>query len=443
VRPAQAVLAAPPNEAQLRAAAFAALAEACVLAMPVHVALTETVEAALPAAPFALGFLAMFVAGTTLLCRFRGTANATAIAGGVSALAALSIGSADLNFLIFRVLVAGIVAFRAASLGFRDWRDPLHGEIGWGALAMGAEAALGAGAGLAEWRIPLTMMIPLFFAASLGSRAITIWRDPEADPADARFWLGRIPVAFAVYVAGVLALAAAALRGGVLERLGSIVAPFASVIFTVVLFVLQLVLRPVFWLLSRFEVSTEAWQRFLRNVRRSAATHRLEPSHGALGSSISRILGFLLFSLLAWGIYRSLRRLRAPEVTASTPTHHAPVVRAPLPDEVVPGGGRRRRSLPADRIRLWYAQALLALERHELRKDPSLTPAEFAREVGRTLPELREHLDPLTRAYEDVRYGSLRVDDVTLRELRAHHRALLARLRRPPGRGEATPLDDE
>jgi hypothetical protein len=438
VRPARAVLAAPPDDAQLRAAALAALAEGCIMAMPVHVVLTGAADTALPVAPFALGFLGVFVAGSTLLCRFRGAANATAIAGAVSLLAALSIGGTDPNVLIHCVLVAGIATYRAASLGFRDWRDPLHGEIAWGALAMGAEAALGTGAGLAEWRIPLTMMIPVFFAASLGSRAFTIWGDPEADPADARRWVGRIPVVFAAYLAGVLGLAAFALRGGILERLGSIAAPAASVIFTVVLFVLQLVLRPIFWLLSRFEVSTEAWQRFLRNVRRSpAATPRLQPSQGALATSISRILGFALFSLLAWGIYRSLRRLRAPEVEASTQTDGAPVVRAPLPDEVVPATGRRRRSLPADRVRLWYAQALLALERHDHRKDPSLTPAEFAREVGRTLPEVREHLDPLTRAYEDVRYGGLRVDDVTLRELHAHHRALLAELRRPPRRDES------
>jgi hypothetical protein len=423
--------AASPDGAQLRAAALAALAEACVLAMPVHVVLTETVDVGLLVAPFALGFLVLFVAGTTLLCRFRGAANATAIAGVVSVLAALSIGGADPNNLILRVLVAGIVAFRATSLGFRDWRNPLQGEIGWGALAMGAEAALGTGAGFAEWRIPLTMMIPVFFAASLGSRAFTIWGDPEVDPADARRWAGRIPAASAAYVAGVLGLAAAALQGGILERLGSIVAPFASVIFTVVLFVLQLVLRPVFWLLARFEVSTEAWQRFLRNVRPNTVdAHRLEPSNGALASSISRILGFVLFSLLAWGVYRSIRRLRAPEMAASTRTDHAPVARALLPDEGVPTTGFLHRSLPADRVRLWYAQALLALERHDLRKDPSLTPAEFAREVDRMLPEVREHLDPLTRAYEDVRYGSLRVNDVTLRELRAHHRALLTKLRR-------------
>ena len=437
MRPSQAVLAAPPDDAQLRAAALAALAEGCILAMPVHLLLTENVPAALPAAPFAFGFLAVFVAGTTLLCRFRGAANATAIAGIISVLAALSVGGADLNVLVFRVLVAALVTFRAASLGLRDWHDPLRGEIAWGALAMAAEAALGTGAGFAEWRIPLALMIPVFFAASLGCRAVTIWNDSDADRADARQWLGRIPVGLAVSLACVLGLAAVASQGGILQRLGAVVAPFVSVILTLVLFGLQLVFRPIVWLISRFQVNTDAWQQVLRDLGRGTQpTSRLEPSHGALGASISRILGFVVFSVLAWGLYRALRRLRAHEVTASAPPDVAPVVGAPLPDEVGPPTGWGRRSLPADRVRRWYAQALLALEQHELPKDPSLTPGEFARDVGRTLPEVREHLDPLTRAYEDVRYGSLRVDDVTIRELRTHHRALLATLRRPPDRGE-------
>jgi hypothetical protein len=438
MRPSQAVLAAPPDGAQLKAAAFAALAEGCILAMPAHLLITQNVDAALPAAPFSFGFLAVFVGGTTLLCRFRSAANATAIAGAVSVLAALSIGGADLNVLIFRVLVAALVTFRAASLGLRDWRDPLHGEIGWGALAMVGEAALGTGASFAEWRIPLTLMIPVFFAASLGSRAVTIWNDPDADRADARQWFARLPVALAVSVAGVLGLAAAASRGGILQRLGSIVAPLVSVSLTMVLFVLQLILRPIVWLISRFQVNTDAWQWVLRNLGRGTqSAPRLEPSHGALGASISRILGFGLLFVLAWALYRALRTLRAHEITASAPIDRAPAVSAPLPQEVVAPTGWGRRSLPADRVRRLYAEALLGLERRGLRKDPSLTPGEFARDVGQTLPDVREHLDPLTRAYEDVRYGSLRVDDVTIRELRAHHRALLATLRRPPDRGEA------
>lgn len=430
----RAALATRPDGAQLRAAALAALAEACILAMPAHLVLSETVFTGVPAMPFALGFMAVFVAGTTLMCRFRAAADVAVIAGAVSVLAAVAVGGAQPTVLIFSLLVGGLATVRATSLAFRDWRDPLQGEIGWGGLAIGAEAALAAG--IAEWRIPLAALIPVFFAASIGSRAITVWRDAEADPVDARRWLSRLLGVFTAYVVGVLVVAAAALRGGVFERLGSVLAPFAAVIRIVVGFVLQLVLRPIFWLLSRFQVSTEAWQRFLGDVRRDRpGTSRLPAAPEAIGGSISRILGFVLFCLLAWGFARALRKLRRPAVEPSTRSGPSPVVRTPLPGEVVPPTDRRHRSLPANRVRRWYAQALLALARQGLRKDPSLTPAEFAREVDRALPELGAHLDPLTRAYEDVRYGNLTADDETIRELRAHHRQLLAVLRRLPRRG--------
>jgi hypothetical protein len=402
--------------------------------MPAHLVLSETVFTAVPAMPFALGFMAVFVGGTTLMCRFRAATNVTVIAGAASVISAVAVGGAQLTVLIFSLLVGGLATVRATSLAFRDWRDPLQGEIGWGSLAVGAEAALAAG--IAEWRIPLATLIPVFFAASIGSRAITVWHDDEADPVDARRWLSGLPGVFAAYVVAVLVVATAALRGGVFERLGSVLAPFAAVIRIVVGFVLQLVLRPIFWLLSRFQVSTEAWQRFLGNMRSGRpGASRLPAAPEAVGGSISRILGFVLFCLLAWGFARALRRLRRPAVEPSTRSGSSPVVLAPLSGEVVPPTDWRHRSLPANRVRRWYARVLLALARQGLRKDPSLTPAEFAREVSRALPELGAHLDPLTRAYEDVRYGNQRADDETIRELRVHHRLLLAGLRRLPRRG--------
>jgi hypothetical protein len=140
----------------------------------------------------------------------------------------------------------------------------------------------------------------------------------------------------------------------------------------------------------------------------------------------------VLVALVIWLAFRALRRIRAPQVHATT-SRPAParVVSTPLPPEAPPAPGRRH-ALPEDQVRRWYAEALLALERGHLRKDPSSTPAEFARQVGRERPDLREDLEPLTRAYEDVRYGSLTLGGVTMRELRAHHRALIATLRHPP-----------
>ena len=403
----QAARAEPTDATQLRAVAFAALAAGCILAMPAHLTFNGRGGSALPLVPFMLGFLGLFAGGTTLLYRFRGAANAAAIAAIVCVLTTLFVGGVKLTSLVPRVLAAIAVALGAIWLAFRDWREPLHGEIAWGALVIGAEAMVVSAAGLNEWQVPLAVMIPTFFAASLSSHAVTIWHDPEADPADAQAWMGRIPRAFAAYVIGVVVLAAAALRGGIFERLGSIVVPIASLILTVVLLVVEAVLSPIVWLVSSLHVNTDAWGRYLHNLGGSSdiATARFQPSGGPVGGTVFRILGFVLFALLIWGIYRALRRVRAPEVSPSIPTGRAPATSVPLPQEEPPAA--RRRALPADQVRRWYAEALLALERRQIHKDPSLTPAEFAREVARTRPELRDDLDPLTRAYEDVRYGNL------------------------------------
>lgn len=418
------------DAAQLRAVAFAALAAGCILAMPAHLTLNGQGGASLPLVPFALGFLGLFVGGTRLLYRFRGAAGAAAIAAIVCVLVTLFVGGANLTSLVPRVLAGIAVAVAAIWLAFRDWRHPLHGEIAWGALAIGAEAVVASAAGLNEWQVPLAVMIPAFFAASLSSRAVTVWHDFEADPADAQEWMGWIPRAFAAYVIGVVVLAAAALRGGIFQWLGSIVVPIASLVLTVVLLVVEVVLSPIVWLVSSLHVNTDAWERYLHNLGgTSDPTARFQTPGGPVGGTVFRILGFVLFALLIWGIYRALRRVRAPEVSPSIPTGRAPARSVPLPREEPRAS--RRRTLPADQVRRWYAEALLALERRQIHRDPSLTPAEFAREVGRTRPELRDDLDPLTRAYEDVRYGNLTLGGVTLRELRAHHRALITTLRRP------------
>jgi hypothetical protein len=95
--------------------------------------------------------------------------------------------------------------------------------------------------------------------------------------------------------------------------------------------------------------------------------------------------------------------------------------------------GRARRELPDDRIRRWYAEALLALDRSGVSKDGSLTPAEFEPVVGEAFPEAREGFGALTRAYEDVRYGDVQPPESEVRELDRQQRALVQMLRRPRG----------
>ena len=76
-------------------------------------------------------------------------------------------------------------------------------------------------------------------------------------------------------------------------------------------------------------------------------------------------------------------------------------------------------------------------------KDPALTPAEFAPAVAEAYPESAGDFDALTRAYEDVRYGSAHLDRAVLRELDGHRRSILAALRRrAPEARDATPTRD-
>jgi uncharacterized protein DUF4129 len=146
----------------------------------------------------------------------------------------------------------------------------------------------------------------------------------------------------------------------------------------------------------------------------------------------ARFLGFVVLVLLAVAAYRFLRRIRPTAEDRVATTLPPRPVAEPIHTEVA-ATGRKRRELPADRIRRWYAEALLALERGGLAKDGSLTPAEFEPVVGEAFPPARESFGALTRAYEDVRYGGVQPPDPEVRELDRQQRALLQLLRRPRG----------
>jgi hypothetical protein len=113
------------------------------------------------------------------------------------------------------------------------------------------------------------------------------------------------------------------------------------------------------------------------------------------------MLAFLL--MLTW---RRWSRLLVPDATAPAP---------PEPPLVTSSGWNRLRRMssrmarwqpPADTVRRWYAEALLVLSRRGLEKPPSLTPGEFLPRVTAAFPECASGFAALTRAYEDVRYGS-------------------------------------
>src|SRR5207237_7839672 len=70
----------------------------------------------------------------------------------------------------------------------------------------------------------------------------------------------------------------------------------------------------------------------------------------------------------------------------------------------------RRGGFPAEIVRRWYAEALLALEGRGVVKPEAATPAEYVGDVGRAFPEARPAFEQLTRAYERVRYGAIVIE---------------------------------
>src|SRR5439155_24234523 len=82
------------------------------------------------------------------------------------------------------------------------------------------------------------------------------------------------------------------------------------------------------------------------------------------------------------------------------------------------GRAFRRRELPADTVRRWYAEMLLTLENFGLPKPSWQTPGEFLRTVAVAYPEAVPGFEALTRAYEDVRYGRTRLSTGLVSSLR-------------------------
>jgi hypothetical protein len=249
-------------------------------------------------------------------------------------------------------------------------------------------------------------------------------------------WRARIRLGSLGYAVAVVASAAAAVRGGIWERFGAIIEPPATLVIDLLLLVLQVILRPIFWLVERVHLNPQAARDLLQRLRRNATRPiHFAPGRGGVGPLIGRLVGLAAVLAIAWITFRVLRRLRPPAERdeETDPARLGTIDHAPIPDEDPGTTGRRRRELPADAVRRWYAEVLLALDRRELSKEPSATPAEFLALIRGSHPAIGDDLEQLTRAYEDVRYGALHLDDASLRDLDARHRALLRELRRMPG----------
>jgi hypothetical protein len=277
-------------------------------------------------------------------------------------------------------------SFRLVTLALRDWRVPIHAEVGWFALALGLEVMVAAGA-TDEWRGPLLLFVPLFFVAALASRASTVWTSGGAGELDERVraaWIRRALIATGALVGAMAAAVILSVEGGVFDRIGVWLTPAANAVASFFAWVLSQAARPIFFLVDLLG----CWV------------------PGVRGDRLCRVPGDP--ALPATG------RRRA---------------RAPRPGDPDRGGAARgrgasprprfRRERPADAVRRWYAEALWALRRREIVREPWQTPAEFAPVVAGAVPSCADAFAELTRAYEDVRYGSLRLDPTAILRLEA------------------------
>jgi hypothetical protein len=434
------------------AASLTALAEAGIIFIPLSVVARESTLHASDG-PFSSypAFATLFVAATAVATAGRQSRwFVPAALAGATAVALLELwkfGDHTATATAVAAALSLLLALRVVTLGLRDWREPIQGSFGWGAGILLVEILLGGRAGFDGFA---WMLVPLFFAASVASRAasLRLAEGTEVVGKTSMPWLG-----LGGALAGTLvALGAAATllggQGGLLERLGRFV-PLAlyGVIYAAV-FVLSWILRPIGWALHALGFHSLNVGRLTGHIQ-----HTLRGLGRGLSASgqpgvLQRLLGlaFLagVMALLAWLVAQQRKRwvqrqhrlaqLVEPRLMAEAPGRPGRARRA-----------RRRRELPEDTIRRWYAEALIELERRGVPKVPWRTPAEFLGEAGEAFPEVRASLTALTRAYEEVRYGSRTIGPDRLDLLEAHRGVVLGALRPPrrriEGAGIARPLD--
>jgi hypothetical protein len=419
---------APPEPRELRACGLAALAESGVLALPVWLLLTETRGLEIGVVALAVPFMTIYVGAVLLACRFRASRHLPLVAIVVAVLAGAWLGRGDLNRSVFAVVVFLLVALRAITLALRDWRLPIHAEFGWFALALGIEVIVSAGAN-PEWRGPLVVIVPLFFAAALASRAATVWTTSGSSELDERVrasWIRRAGMATGLLVGAMAAAVAFSVRGGVFDRVGAWIAPAANAFASLLAWTLSQVVRPIFWLVDQLGIDPDRVREFFEDLRESAARAAQEAGTSKGPTVWQRILGFVAFAAIGYAVFRVIRRFK-PKGGGAEPERAVPasatVSTLEEPQPVVP---RLRRELPADRVRRWYAETLEILRNREVVKEAWQTPGEFVPRVATAFPACAAPFAELTRAYEDVRYGGLRLGGDRLERLEAGQETMAA-----------------
>ena len=367
-----------PEARELRACGLAALAEAGVVYLPVHLILSESRGIAIDIEVLAFPFVLVYVLGALLACRFRSSKNLATSAAVLAVLVGIGAGHGDLNRSVFAVAVALILALRIVTLGVRDWRTPLHAEIGWFAVALGLETAIASGAE-PDWRPLLVLFVPTFFMASLASRASTVWTSGGVHDLDEHvraLWIRRAVLATLALVGAMAIAVVLSVRGGLFDRVGRALTPAANAFASFIGWALGQAARPFFWLVDRLGIDPRAVRDFFERLRQGGlgdgARGQLARPEAALWQ---RLLGLFVFVLLGYAVYRVIRRARPTLASDDAPGPAITITESTVPDEPSDvGASRLRPELPADAVRRWYAEALFALERRRDRQAPRVDP---------------------------------------------------------------------
>lgn len=425
---------APRERSAARAAGLAGLAAACALALPVHLLVTELGTAAVGPATFAALFLPLFAGAVWVVAAHRDRTWITGVLAVTSLGAGLWLGRDGLGAAAVILPVTLLLGWLVALVGLRDAATPIGASFVIVVAALGLESIVSTGA-QPQWSVPLAALTPIAFCAALVSRAATVWSEGDAHEvaADARdAWIGRSLRAGVGLAVGMLAVAALALRGGILDRFAAWLAPVGNVLASAFAWIATQVARPFLWLAEQANLDPEGVRRALSRLQQDADQARRATERQATGGSgVGRVLGFLLLSVVIVALVLLIRR-RRPTIRSSERAVQGPgtvtvsTSGSDRPD--VPRADHVR--LPADRVRRWYARTLVDLARAGIAKDPAATPAEFRDDVAGRIPTIADGFTTLTDAYQDVRYGAAVLDPATLGRLRDTHRRLTRELRR-------------
>ena len=335
---------------------------------------------------------------------------------------------------MFAVLICLLVSFRLVTLALRDWRLPIHAEVGWFALALGFEVMVAAGA-TDEWRGPLLLFVPLFFVAALASRASTVWTSGGAGELDERVraaWIRRALIATGALVGAMAAAVVLSVEGGVFDRIGVWLTPAANAVATFLAWLLSQAARPVFFLVDLLGIDPDRVRELLDSLRDSAAGRAVEPAPRgpardlAADARVPGVRGDRVRGVPGDPALPAARRRRAGASRPGDPDRGGARDRG---ESRRPGRGSVA-SCPPTPCAAGTPRRSSRSGGCDIVREPWQTPTEFAPVVAEAVPACANEFERLTHAYEDVRYGSLRIDRTAIGRLEAGQQRIMSAIGR-------------